>query len=66
MEALQRRKTTLPAAVEVGDERPPVLHPGMADVCRSQAQQLSAALEHHDVGQRERAREALRGFIDRL
>ncbi len=66
MEALQQRKATLLATVEAGDERPPLLHPHMGDVYRAKVQQLAAALEHEDDEQRERARESLRGFIDRI
>ena len=66
METLQQRKANLLAAVEAGDERPPLLHPAMGDVYRAKVQQLVAALEHEDDEQRERAREALRGFIDRI
>ncbi len=66
MDPLQQRKATLLAALEAGDERPPLVHPGMADVYRAKVEQLAAALEHEDDEQRERAREALRGFIDRI
>ncbi len=66
MDALRARKETLLADVGTGDERPPLLHPSMADVYRAKVHDLAAALQHEDEEQREQARAALRGFIDRI
>jgi hypothetical protein len=38
----------------------------MAEVFRQKTMQLAAALEHEDEEEREAARHALRGFIDRI
>jgi hypothetical protein len=38
----------------------------MARVFEQKIEQLAAALEHEDAGVREMARQALRGFIDRI
>jgi hypothetical protein len=38
----------------------------MAKVFREKTMQLASALEHPDETQRESARQALRGFIDRI
>ena len=45
---------------------PPALHPNMARVFEQKIEQLAAALEHEDAELRETARQALRGFIDRI
>ena len=45
---------------------PPALHPNMARVFEQKIEQLAAALEHEDAEFRETARQALRGFIDRI
>src|SRR5262249_37553958 len=43
---------------------PPILHPHMANVFRQKAELLANALEHD--AERDAARQALRGFIDRI
>ena len=42
----------------------PALHPQMADVFRKKATSLAAGLEHDE--QRDAARKALRGFLERI
>lgn len=66
MDALQARKRTLLAQLAAGDAPPPLLHPDMSEVFRQKTEQLASALEHEDEEQRETARQALRGFIDRI
>ena len=46
------------------DPKLPALHPHMAEVFRRKATDLAAGLEHDE--HREAAREALRGFLDRI
>jgi site-specific DNA recombinase len=57
---LEERKVELTKALKV----PPLLalHPNMAEVFRQKATALQAGLE--DEGQRDSARQALRGFVD--
>jgi hypothetical protein len=65
MEAPQARKDTLQAQVSaVNDPPPPALHPNIAEVFRQKATTLAAGLEHDD--QRDAAREALRGFVEKI
>ena len=45
---------------------PPVLHPDMARVSEEKVMNLTAALEHPDLEQRESARSILRGFIEKI
>ena len=59
---LARRKAALEAAIA---EPPlPALHPHMAELFRQKATTLAAALEHDE--HRDAARQALRGFLDRI
>jgi site-specific DNA recombinase len=59
---LDARKAELTAALV---EPPiPALHPQMAEVYRRKATTLAAGLEHDE--QRDAARQALRGFLDRI
>jgi site-specific DNA recombinase len=65
MEALQARKDTLQAQVSaVNDPPPPAVHPNVAEVFRQKATTLAEGLEHEN--QRHAAREALRGFVDKI
>ena len=66
IEDLQTRKAALLAQMATMEEPAPLLHPSMRDVYRSKVGQLAAALEHADVEQREGARSALRGFIEKI
>lgn len=45
-------------------ERPPLLHPGMAELYRQRVTDLAQALEHPDT--RTEAAEAIRGLIDAI
>lgn len=59
---LDARKAALTTALA---EPPlPALHPQMAEVFRQKAMTLAAGLEHDD--QRDAARQALRGFLDKI
>jgi site-specific DNA recombinase len=59
---LEARKATLTTALA---ELPlPTLHPHMAEVFRQKATTLAAGLEHEE--QRDAARQALRGFLDKI
>lgn len=64
----EARRAELQAIVAAADAEPllPALHPRMADVFRETTMQLAAALEHSDEAQRESARQAIRGLIDRI
>jgi DNA invertase Pin-like site-specific DNA recombinase len=68
LKTLDARRTELKATLAAAEKAPasPVFHPKMAVVFRQKTMQLAAALEHEDEEQREVAREALRGFIDRI
>jgi hypothetical protein len=60
--ALDAKKVSLTAALA---EPPlPALHPKMAEVFRKKATTLAAGLEHDE--HRDAARQALRGFIDKI
>lgn len=63
---LDRRKSALRAAIEQGGEAPPApaMHPHMAEVFRQKTLALTAALEHDE--ERDRARYALRGFLEEI
>ncbi len=63
---IEQRRNELKAVIASADEDVPMpaLHPHMAEVFRQKATLLAAALEH-DV-ERDAARHALRGFIDRI
>ena len=56
-------RTQSSAAAE-NDPPNPALHPRMAEVFRQKATALAAALEHD--GERDTARQALRGFIEKI
>lgn len=60
--ALEARRAAL--AATVAEPVVPALHPNMAEVFRHKTTTLSAGLEHDD--QRDAARQALRGFIDKI
>lgn len=64
----EARRAELQAIVAAASAEPslPALHPRMAEVFRERTMQLAAALEHTDEAQRESAREAIRGLIDRI
>jgi site-specific DNA recombinase len=65
MDALQVRKAALVSELAaVDDPPPPALHPQMAEVFHRKAMQLAAGLEHE--GEHDAARQALRGFLDRI
>ncbi len=60
--ALEARRVVLTTALA---EPPlPAMHPHMAEVFRQKATTLAAGLEHDE--QRDAARQALRGFLDRI
>lgn len=62
LDALEARKAALTSALA---EAPlPAMHPQMAEVFRQKATTLAAGLEHDD--QRDAARQALRGFLDKI
>ena len=65
---MEQRRTELEAVIAAGkaEPAPPALHPNMARVFEQKIEQLAAALEHEDAELRETARQALRGFIDRI
>lgn len=44
----------------------PALHPRMAEIFQQKTEQLAAALDNQDEALRDAAREARRGFIDRI
>jgi site-specific DNA recombinase len=64
MDALQRRKEALLAQLKVATEPPPLLHPSMADLYRTNVEQLAAALQREDSHLE--ASETLRGLIDSI
>jgi site-specific DNA recombinase len=63
---LDERRAELEAAIAEGVIKPPApaLHPQMAEIFRQKATQLAAALEHDE--EHDAARQALRGFIDKI
>ena len=63
---LEERKAQLESAVASAGVDPPLpaLHPHMAEVFRQKTVMLAAALEHDE--ERDAARQALRGFLDRI
>lgn len=65
---LDDRQKELEAIIAAMPPEPaaPALHPRMAVVFEQKIRQLAAALEHEDAELRETARQALRGFIDRI
>ena len=65
LQQIEQRRTELEAVIAAGKPTP-ALHPNMAHVFEQKIQQLAAALEHEDAELRETARQALRGFIDRI
>ena len=67
LQQIEQRRTELEAliAADKAEPPPPALHPNMARVFEQRIGQL-AALEHEDAELREKARQALRGFIDRI
>jgi len=64
MADLQNRKDALLKQLEVADEPPPLLHPGMAELYRQKVTDLAQALEHPDT--RTEAAQAIRGMIDAI
>ena len=58
------RKETLLKQIQTAHEPPHLLHPGMADLCRTKLEQLPAALQGEDT--RLEASETLRGLIDSI
>jgi site-specific DNA recombinase len=62
--AIGNRKDELEAQLKTADERPPLLHPSMADLYRSKVEELAAALQREDT--RLEASEMLRGLIDSI
>ena len=68
LQQIEQRRTELEAVIAAGKAEPPLpaLHPNMAKVFEQKIEQLAAALEHEDAELRETARQALRGFIDRI
>ena len=68
LKSLDQRRTDLKAMLAAAAKEPPLpaLHTHMAEVFRHKTMQLAAALEHEDEEEREAARQALRGFIDRI
>ena len=65
---IEQRRAELEAVIAADKAEPPspVLHPNMARVFEQKIGQLATALEHEDAELREKARQALRGFIDRI
>ena len=63
---LDERKAELTAAIAAAevDPPPPALHPAMAEVFRQKTTMLAAALEHDE--EHDAARQALRGFLDKI
>jgi hypothetical protein len=59
---LEARKAQL--MIALGEPRLPALHPNMAEVFRQKATTLAAGLEHDE--QRDAARQALRGFLEKI
>jgi site-specific DNA recombinase len=62
LEVLETRKAALSAAI--AEPPVPALHPRMAEVFRQKAATLAAGLEHDE--QRDAARQALRGFLEKI
>ena len=65
---LDERRTELKATFAAAQKGPPLpaLHRNMKEIFRRKAMQLAAALAHEDEEQREPARQALRGFLDKI
>ena len=63
---IEQRRKDLKAFIASADDDPPLpaLHPYMAEVFRQKATLLAAALEND--AERDAARQALRGFIERI
>jgi len=66
MEELQSRKATLLLEMARLEEPEPLLHPSLGHLCRQKVEQLAAALEAAHEIERERAKGAIRGFIERI
>jgi hypothetical protein len=68
LRTLQQRRSELEVALVNAEAEPPLpaLHPQMAEVFRRKTTHLAAALEQEDDEQRETARQALRGFIEKI
>ena len=64
MKALDARRKELEVQLKAVDEPPPLLHPSMADLYKSKAEELAAALQREDA--RLEASEMLRGLIDSI
>ncbi|HEY7283818.1 MAG TPA: recombinase family protein, partial [Vicinamibacterales bacterium] len=65
-DTLQERKTVLLSEMAQLDEPEPLLHPSMGDLYREKVEGLSSVLGGEDATARDRARDALRGFIERI
>lgn len=63
---LQARKTALLAEMASLEAPEPLLHPSMGEVYKAKVEHLATALEVDDEIERERAREAVRGFIEKI
>jgi site-specific DNA recombinase len=63
---IEQRRNELKALIASAEADPPmpILHPHMAEVFRQKAVLLAGALEHDS--EKDAARQALRGFIDRI
>jgi site-specific DNA recombinase len=63
---LEERRTELTAAIAAAEVDPPLptLHPSMAEAFRERTEMLASALERDD--EHDAARQALRGFIDKI
>lgn len=65
---IERRREELKGVIAAAENDPPLpaLHPQMAEVFRQKTERLAVALEHEDEVQRDSARQALRGFLERI
>jgi site-specific DNA recombinase len=66
MEDLQSRKTALFVEMASLEAPEPLLHPSMGDLYRTKVENLAAALDTGDEIERERAKDTLRGFIEKI
>jgi len=63
---LQARKTTLLTEMTTLEAPEPLLHPSMGDLYRTRVEELAAAIEADDEIERQRAKESLRAFIEKI
>jgi DNA invertase Pin-like site-specific DNA recombinase len=65
---IEQRRAELEAAIAATVSEPPApaLHPHMASIFAQKVRQLRAALQSADLALREPARDALRGFVERI